>query len=123
LAEDRRIGRGTYGRYGGECALDSLHGAAVARGKERVGSVGSGDGVTTRSQRRCVEGDLTAGVERRLRKHGVALHVKDVPWAEKQMWAPDANEKDGKYYLFFPAKDYDDIFKKIQISEKPIARF
>src|SRR5690349_9990537 len=22
--------------------------------------------------------------------HGVALHVKDVPWASKQMWAPDA---------------------------------
>src|SRR6478752_370 len=21
--------------------------------------------------------------------HGVALHVKDVPWAQKQMWAPD----------------------------------
>src|ERR1051325_1548903 len=35
--------------------------------------------------------------------HGVPLHVNDVPWASKQMWAPDANEKDGKYYLFFPA--------------------
>src|SRR5579863_1433840 len=22
--------------------------------------------------------------------NGVALHVKDVPWAEKQFWAPDA---------------------------------
>ena len=43
--------------------------------------------------------------------NGCALHVKDVPWAEKQMWAPDANEKDGKYYLFFPAKGHDDIFK------------
>jgi hypothetical protein len=43
--------------------------------------------------------------------NGVALHVSDVPWAEKQMWAPDAVEKDGKYYLFFPAKDYDGIFK------------
>ena len=43
--------------------------------------------------------------------HGVALHVKDVPWAEKQMWAPDATEKDDKYYLFFPAKDPDGIFR------------
>ena len=43
--------------------------------------------------------------------HGVALHVNDVPWAEQQMWAPDANEKDGIYYLFFPAKDYDGIFR------------
>ncbi|HMU46700.1 MAG TPA: glycoside hydrolase family 43 protein [Chitinophagaceae bacterium] len=43
--------------------------------------------------------------------HGVALHVKDVPWAEKQMWAPDAAEKDGRYYLYFPAKDKKGIFR------------
>lgn len=43
--------------------------------------------------------------------HGVALHVNDVPWADKQMWAPDANEKDGLYYLFFPAKAHDGIFR------------
>ncbi len=43
--------------------------------------------------------------------NGVALHVNDVAWAEKQMWAPDANEKDGTYYLFFPAKAYDGIFR------------
>lgn len=43
--------------------------------------------------------------------HGVALHVKDVPWADKQMWAPDAAEKDGKYFLYFPAKDHDGIFR------------
>ena len=52
--------------------------------------------------------------------NGVALHVNDVPWAEKQMWAPDAVEKDGKYYLFFPAKDYDGIFKiGVAISDSP----
>ncbi|MBU2976449.1 glycoside hydrolase family 43 protein [Zobellia sp. B3R18] len=43
--------------------------------------------------------------------NGVALHVDDVPWAEKQMWAPDAAHKDGKYYLYFPARDYNGIFK------------
>jgi hypothetical protein len=43
--------------------------------------------------------------------HGVALHVKDVPWAGNQMWAPDAAEKDGKYYLYFPAKDHEGIFR------------
>jgi hypothetical protein len=43
--------------------------------------------------------------------HGIGLHINDVPWAEKQMWAPDANYKDGKYYLFFPAKDYQGIFR------------
>lgn len=43
--------------------------------------------------------------------HGVALHVKDVPWAHRQMWAPDAAYKNGKYYLYFPAKRADDIFQ------------
>ena len=43
--------------------------------------------------------------------HGVALHVDDVPWAKQQMWAPDAHEKNGTYYLFFPAKGYDNIFR------------
>lgn len=43
--------------------------------------------------------------------HGVALHVADVPWAERQLWAPDAAYKDGKYYLFFPAKRHDGIFQ------------
>ncbi|MGZ3847165.1 MAG: glycoside hydrolase family 43 protein [Flavisolibacter sp.] len=56
--------------------------------------------------------------------HGLALHVNDVPWAERQMWAPDATEKDGKYYLFFPAKDYDGIFKiGVAISDSPTGPF
>tara|TARA_A100001011_G_scaffold21395_1_gene21512 strand:- start:15553 stop:16590 length:1038 start_codon:yes stop_codon:yes gene_type:complete len=56
--------------------------------------------------------------------HGVALDVENVPWAERQMWAPDANEKNGKYYLFFPAKDYDGIFRiGVAISDKPQGPF
>ena len=56
--------------------------------------------------------------------HGCALHVRDVPWAEKQMWAPDANEKDGKYYLYFPAKDADGIFRiGVAIGDKPEGPF
>lgn len=43
--------------------------------------------------------------------HGVALHVDQVPWAHKQLWAPDAAEKDGLFYLFFPAKDHNGIFR------------
>ena len=31
---------------------------------------------------------------------GIALHVDDVPWAEKQMWAPDAAEKNGLGWSF-----------------------
>ncbi len=42
---------------------------------------------------------------------GVALHVKDVPWASTQMWAPDAACRDGRYYLYFPAKRADGIFQ------------
>ena len=43
--------------------------------------------------------------------HGVALDIKDVPWAGRQMWAPDAAEKGGRYYLYFPAKDKQDVFR------------
>ena len=57
-------------------------------------------------------------------EHGLALHVKEVPWAQKQMWAPDANEKDGKYYLFFPAKDHEGIFRiGVAISDAPTGPF
>lgn len=56
--------------------------------------------------------------------NGLALHVKDVLWAEKQMWAPDATEKDGTYYLFFPAKGYDGIFRiGVAISDSPVGPF
>ena len=43
--------------------------------------------------------------------HGIALDIKDVPWAGRQMWAPDAAEKGGKYYLYFPVKDKQDVFR------------
>ncbi|MFB9109740.1 glycoside hydrolase family 43 protein [Flavobacterium gyeonganense] len=56
--------------------------------------------------------------------NGVALHVKDVPWAEKQMWAPDASCKNGKYYLYFPAKRADGIFQiGVAISDSPTGPF
>lgn len=42
---------------------------------------------------------------------GEALNVKDVPWAAQQMWAPDAAYRDKTYYLYFPAKDRDGIFR------------
>lgn len=42
---------------------------------------------------------------------GVALHIKDVPWAERQMWAPDVACRDGRYYFYFPAKRADGIFQ------------
>lgn len=56
--------------------------------------------------------------------HGVALDVKDVPWAGRQMWDTDAAYKNGKYYLYFPAKDTTDIFRiGVAISDKPEGPF
>ncbi|MDW7692875.1 glycoside hydrolase family 43 protein [Flammeovirgaceae bacterium SG7u.111] len=56
--------------------------------------------------------------------HGVALDVKDVLWAERQMWAPDAAEKEGKYYLYFPAKRKDGIFQiGVAVGDKPEGPF
>lgn len=55
---------------------------------------------------------------------GVALHVKDVPWAERQMWAPDAACKDGEYYLYFPAKAPDGLFRiGVAVSDRPQGPF
>lgn len=56
--------------------------------------------------------------------NGLALHVDDVPWAERQMWAPDAAHKNGKYYLYFPAKRVNGIFQiGVAISDSPIGPF
>jgi hypothetical protein len=56
--------------------------------------------------------------------HGVALDLDDIPWAGRQLWAPDAAEKDGKYFLFFPAKDKQDIFRiGVATSDSPTGPF
>ena len=56
--------------------------------------------------------------------HGMVLDVDDVPWASRHMWAPDAAEKDGKYYLYFPAKDQNDIFRiGVAIGDSPHGPF
>lgn len=43
--------------------------------------------------------------------HGVALKLEDVAWASKMLWAPDAAESNGTYYLYFPAKDKEGVFR------------
>jgi hypothetical protein len=56
--------------------------------------------------------------------HGVALHVRDVPWAARQMWAPDAAAANGKYYLYFPAKRKDGIFQiGVAVGKTPVGPF
>lgn len=56
--------------------------------------------------------------------HGVALKMEDVPWVSKQLWAPDAATKNGKYYLYFPAKDKEGIFRLgVAVGDKPEGPF
>jgi hypothetical protein len=56
--------------------------------------------------------------------HPVALKVEDVPWAEKQFWAPDAAQKDGTYYLYFPARDHEGVFRiGVATSNSPAGPF
>ena len=55
---------------------------------------------------------------------GLALSVDDVPWADRQMWAPDAATRDGKYYLYFPAKRADGIFQiGVAVGDRPEGPF
>ena len=56
--------------------------------------------------------------------NGEALHMRDVKWVSKQMWAPDAAYKNGKYYLFFPARDKEGLFRiGVAVGDKPEGPF
>lgn len=56
--------------------------------------------------------------------HGVALDIKNVPWAKRQMWAPDAAYANNTYYLYFPVKDKNDVFRiGVATSKKPEGPF
>ena len=56
--------------------------------------------------------------------HGVALDIKNVAWAGRQMWAPDAAFANGKYHLYFPVKNKQDVFQiGVATSDKPEGPF
>ena len=56
--------------------------------------------------------------------HGQILAVDDVPWAEKQLWAPDAAMRDDRYYLYFPAKDRSGRFRiGVAVGDSPAGPF
>ena len=56
--------------------------------------------------------------------HPVAISVKDVPWAAKQAWAPDALFKNGTYYLYMPLKDKAGVFRMgVATSKSPVGPF
>ena len=59
-----------------------------------------------------------------LTDHGVVLKVEDIPWAGRQLWDCDVCEKDGKYYMYFPLKDRNDIFRfGVAIADRPEGPF
>lgn len=63
-------------------------------------------------------------IEGKVTDYGVALDVKDIPWAGRQLWDCDVAFKDGKYYLYFPLKDKTDIFRiGVAISSTPEGPF
>jgi len=60
----------------------------------------------------------------KVKDHGVALKTSDISWAGRQLWAPDAAYKNGKYYLYFPLKDKNDVFRiGVATSDKPEGPF
>ena len=55
---------------------------------------------------------------------GCVFTLNDVKWASKQLWAPDCQEKDGKYYFYFPARDKNGMFRVgVAVGDKPEGPF
>ena len=55
---------------------------------------------------------------------GCVFTLQDVKWASKQLWAPDCQEKDGKYYFYFPARDKTGMFRVgVAVGDKPEGPF
>ena len=55
---------------------------------------------------------------------GCIFTLEDIPWASKQLWAPDCAEKNGKYYFFFPARDKEGMFRiGVALGDSPTGPF
>lgn len=55
---------------------------------------------------------------------GRALSLEEVPWASRQLWAPDIARRGDRYYLYFPAKDSAGIFRiGMAASDRPEGPF
>ena len=68
-----------------------------------------------------IDGDPMTG---KVTDHGVILSVDDIPWHGRQLWDCDIQERNGKYYLYFPLKDRNDIFRMgVAIADKPTGPF
>ena len=56
--------------------------------------------------------------------HGKVLDTADIPWAGRQLWDCEVTRKDGKYYMYFPLKDKNDIFRiGVAVSDSPTGPF
>ena len=56
--------------------------------------------------------------------HGKVLDLQDIPWAGRQLWDCDVAEKNGKYYMYFPMKDRNDVFHHgVAIADRPEGPF
>ncbi|RZL46747.1 MAG: hypothetical protein EOP00_14020 [Pedobacter sp.] len=63
-------------------------------------------------------------IDGKVTDHGVGLDIKDIAWAGRQLWAPDAAYKDGTYFLYFPVKDKNDVFRiGVATSKNPAGPF
>lgn len=59
-----------------------------------------------------------------VKDHGVALKREDIVWAGRQLWDCDVARKDGKYYLYFPMKDKNDVFHfGVAVGDNPCGPF
>lgn len=54
-----------------------------------------------------IDGDPMTG---KVTDHGKVLGLEDIAWSGRQLWDCDVAEKDGKYYMYFPMKDRNDVF-------------
>ena len=56
--------------------------------------------------------------------HGVVLDVEDIPLHGRQLWDCDVAEKNGKFYMYFPLKDRNDIFRiGVAVADRPEGPF
>ena len=64
------------------------------------------------------------GPSGRVHDHGSILDIEEIPWAARQLWAPDVAHRNGSYYLYFPAKQHDGLFTiGVAISNSPKGPF
>lgn len=65
-----------------------------------------------------------SSIDGELTDHGEVLHVRDIPWAGRQLWDCDAAHKAGKYYIYFSLKDRNDVFHiGVAVSDRPEGPF